>query len=164
MKSIKFSESELEFLQTHYEMELLDAENYVGEVKNILKKLGVIEKEIAKEKPAKSTGKKRGRPKKQANEKISVAESQVLPVVKKEKKAATKKAGGKKPATKAAPKKVAKKDAPVKAIKTPVAKAAPKVKKATSAKRVTGKKVKPAGKTNKTIATPALQSEPAKTE
>ncbi|HPS66141.1 MAG TPA: helix-hairpin-helix domain-containing protein, partial [Ignavibacteria bacterium] len=42
---------ELEFLQTHYELELLDAENYVGEIKNILKKLGVIEKEITKEKP-----------------------------------------------------------------------------------------------------------------
>jgi hypothetical protein len=64
MKSIKFSESELEFLQTNYELELLDAENYVAEIKNILKKLGKIEKEIIKEKPVKKTEKKRGRPKK----------------------------------------------------------------------------------------------------
>ncbi|MEI7500486.1 MAG: hypothetical protein WCK84_08540 [Bacteroidota bacterium] len=64
MRSIKFSESELEFLQNHYELELLDAENYVGEIKNILKKLGNIEKEITKEKPAKKSGKKPGRPKK----------------------------------------------------------------------------------------------------
>ena len=64
MKTIKFSESELEFLQNHYELELLDAENYVAEIKNILKKLGVIEKEIVKEKPEKKTGKKLGRPKK----------------------------------------------------------------------------------------------------
>jgi len=67
MKSIKFKESELEFLQTHYELELLDAENYVGEIKNILKKLGKIEKEIIKEKPAVKTEKKRGRPKKPQN-------------------------------------------------------------------------------------------------
>lgn len=53
MKAIKFNEAELEFLQSHYELELLDAENYVGEIKNILKKLGVFEKEIAKEKPEK---------------------------------------------------------------------------------------------------------------
>ena len=65
MKTIKFNESELEFLQNHYELELLDAENYVGEIKNILKKLGVIEKEITKEKPVKTSGKKRGRPKKE---------------------------------------------------------------------------------------------------
>jgi hypothetical protein len=57
MKAIKFSESELEFLQNHYELELLDAENYVHEIKNILKKLGVIEKEIIKEKPAKKAPK-----------------------------------------------------------------------------------------------------------
>ena len=49
MKTIKFSDSELEFLQNHYELELADAENYVGEIKNILTKLGVIEKEITKE-------------------------------------------------------------------------------------------------------------------
>lgn len=67
MKAIKFSESELEFLQNHYELELSDAENYVVEIKNILKKLGVSDTEITKEKPAKSTGKKRGRPKKEKN-------------------------------------------------------------------------------------------------
>jgi len=65
MKAIKFSESEMDFLKNHYELELLDAENYVGEIKNILKKLGVIEKEITKEKPVKVPGRKRGRPRKE---------------------------------------------------------------------------------------------------
>jgi hypothetical protein len=65
MKTIKFNESELEFLQSHYELELLDAENYIIEIKNILKKLGVVEKEAVKEKPVKKTGKKPGRPKKE---------------------------------------------------------------------------------------------------
>jgi hypothetical protein len=64
MKTIKFNEAELEFLQHHYELELLDAENYVGEIKNILKKLGVMEKTVLTEKPVKKTGKKPGRPKK----------------------------------------------------------------------------------------------------
>jgi len=89
MKAIKFNEAELEFLQSHYELELLDAENYVGEIKNILKKLGVIEKEIIKEKPVKNAGKKRGRPKKEKN----VAVEKVAPVLKPAKKTAPKKAG-----------------------------------------------------------------------
>jgi hypothetical protein len=92
MKAIKFNEAELEFLQSHYELELIDAENYVGEIKNILKKLGVFEKEIAKEKPVKKSGKKPGRPKK---EKTPVVETVATPVVK--------------PGKKTAPKKVAKK-------------------------------------------------------
>ena len=78
MKSIKFSASELEFLQNHYELELTDAENYVTEIKNILKKLGVIKKEeTAAEKPAKTTGRKRGRPRK--DQSAPVAEAGVCP-------------------------------------------------------------------------------------
>jgi len=38
MKSIKFSDSELEFLKNHYEFELVGAENYISEIKNILSK------------------------------------------------------------------------------------------------------------------------------
>jgi hypothetical protein len=78
MKSIKFSESELEFLLNHYELELLDAENYIGEIKNILKKLGKIEKESTKEKPIKKTGKQRGRPKKV--QKVTAGAAAIVPV------------------------------------------------------------------------------------
>ena len=107
MKSIKFSESELEFLQNHYELELLDAENYVGEIKNILKKLGTIEKEITIEKPAKNTGKKRGRPAKKQK-----VEAEAAPT------ASVKATKAVKPAKVAKPGKVAKKT--VKAVAAPV--------------------------------------------
>ena len=146
MKSIKFNESELEFLKNHYELELSDAENYVSEIKNILKKLGVIEKEIVKEKPAKTTGKKRGRPRKEK----PADEQHVTPApakpekkagrkTRKVKKAARKAVKAKpvetksvvaapaKPAVKKAAKKVAKKV--VKSAKKPVKKAAPKIEK-----------------------------------
>jgi hypothetical protein len=41
MKAIKFTEQELDFLRTQYQLELVEAEKYVQEVKNLLKKLGV---------------------------------------------------------------------------------------------------------------------------
>lgn len=41
MKSIKFTEQELEFLRTQYQLEMVEAEKYVQEVKNLLVKLGV---------------------------------------------------------------------------------------------------------------------------
>lgn len=109
MKAIKFSESELEFLQNHYELELMDAENYVGEIKNILKKLGAIEKEIVKEKPVKKPGKKPGRP---AKVKKAIVEKTPPPVVLPEKKTPAKKTG--------------KKTRKAKAVKKPVAKPASK--------------------------------------
>ena len=120
MKSIKFSESELDFLKNHYELELSDAENYISEIKNILKKLGVIEKEIAKEKPIKNSGKKRGRPKK---EKTAPVKNASPAPAKPGKKSAAKKTKKKavKPAEKAKP-------AAVKAEKAPVVKPAPKKK------------------------------------
>ncbi len=93
MKSIRFSEDELEFLRNHYEFELAEAENYVEDIKSILKKLGSIKKEVIADKPAKAKGKKRGRPK-------AVKSAEVAPeVVKQEvKKAVTarKKPGPKK--------------------------------------------------------------------
>jgi len=64
MKSIKFSESELEFLKNHYELELIEAESYISEIKNILKKLGAEIKAAEPEKPRK----KRGRPRKVKDE------------------------------------------------------------------------------------------------
>jgi len=64
MKSIRFSESELEFLKNHYELELVEAENYISEIKNILSKLGVLAKEPIQEKPNSKVRKKRGRPRK----------------------------------------------------------------------------------------------------
>jgi len=77
MPSIKFTAAELEFLVGQYELELIEAEKYVGEVKNILKKFGVISKDI----PGKNELKKkrgRGRP-----AKISVNEAKI-PAEKKE--------------------------------------------------------------------------------
>lgn len=68
MKAIKFSEKELDFLRTQYQMELEDANKYVEDVKNILNKLGVkpdAEMEPAEEK--KPT--RRGRPPKAKKEK-----------------------------------------------------------------------------------------------
>lgn len=107
MKSIRFSESELEFLKNHYELELVEAENYITEIKNILAKLGVLAKEAIAEKPAKS-GKRRGRPKKKAT---VVAEAAPAPKKAKRKvrrnKAAKKVAVKKAPAKKARPIKVA---------------------------------------------------------
>ncbi|MEI7661163.1 MAG: hypothetical protein WCK34_03145 [Bacteroidota bacterium] len=102
MKSIKFSASELEFLQNHYELELTEAENYISEIKNILKKLGVAETESVKEKPAKSQGKKRGRPRK---EEVAGVQPEITPVVKESPKKSAKKA------EKKAPKKMAAKTA-----------------------------------------------------
>ena len=58
MRSIKFNEAELEFLVGQYELELIEAEKYVGEIKNILNKLGVISKDVSGKKEIK---KKRGR-------------------------------------------------------------------------------------------------------
>jgi DNA-binding SARP family transcriptional activator len=136
MKSIKFSENELEFLKNHYEMELADAENYVIEIRNILKKLNTsVQVKAAEEKPAKKSGRKPGRPKSEAKttdvkpepktrkkgkktrpkapkaKKNAVAPEPVdtpAPVVAAKKPAAKKPVGGK---TKKAPKKPAKKTA-----------------------------------------------------
>lgn len=126
MPSIKFSDSELGFLRSHYEQELMDAELYVAEIRRILSKMGKTETE----KPAETTGRKRrGRPAKKTVE--APAEKPV------EKKKAPKKRGRKAKKTstpvvkkvvkKAAPKKKAVKKVVRKAVKKaePVAPAAP---------------------------------------
>jgi hypothetical protein len=63
MKSIKFSEHEIEMLISNYQMELGEALDYIEQIKGMLEKLGapVQEKiEKIKEKKEKKTGKKRG--------------------------------------------------------------------------------------------------------
>ena len=77
MSTIKLSESDLYFIRNHYEGELADAETYIKQVKEILKKLGknpivedVIVKEVKKRGPKPKTivaaehkaPKRRGRP------------------------------------------------------------------------------------------------------
>jgi len=117
MKSIRFSESELEFLKNHYELELVEAENYIAEIRNILAKLGVLAKAASAEKPAGRTGKKRGRPKK----KETVAEDQG-PAPKKAPKKKRRRKAAKKVVKKAEPKK----PTPKKAVaKKPAEKKAP---------------------------------------
>ena len=58
MKSIRFSDEELEFLKEHYEMELAEMEKYVAEVKVMLKKLGSVVKDTGEG----GSKKRRGRP------------------------------------------------------------------------------------------------------
>jgi len=153
MKPIKFSESELEFLQNHYELELLDAENYVGEIKNILKKLGKIEKEkeVAGEKTSRNTGKKRGRPKKTPNVVAEAANS-----------AQEKPAKITKPSVKKGnePKAAKSKGVGVKAEKATVVKSAPKkTGKKVNEVKTAKKNVKKTPKTAKTIAVPTVAEE-----
>ena len=79
MKSIKFNDSEIEFLITHYEQELVEVENYLSDLKNLLKKLGAKEKKSVEpaaataEPKTKKTGKgKPGRPPKVKTEEAPV--------------------------------------------------------------------------------------------
>ena len=65
MPNIKFTEAELEFLVGQYELELIEAEKYIVEIKNILKKLGVVYHEVS-EKQEKTKKRGRGRPAKVA--------------------------------------------------------------------------------------------------
>ena len=97
MRSIKFTQEELEFLQGQYELELIEAEKYIGEIKNILKKLGVITGENKeKSEPAKKRG--RGRPAKapaQVKE-ITVTEKSGSGEIRKKKRGRPRKPGPKK--------------------------------------------------------------------
>lgn len=63
MKSINFTEKELEFLQQQYSSELANAEQYVDQVKEILKKLGSPPKQTREETTEQEpkAGKRRGR-------------------------------------------------------------------------------------------------------
>lgn len=120
MKTIKFSENELEFLKNHYELELIDAENYVSEIKNILKKLGKELIAVEAEKPKK----RRGRPPKAKQSAEPAKAPAVIKAIPKKKEAPKKK----KAAVKPRPKKVktGKSDKP--SLPEPAAPSAPDVK------------------------------------
>jgi hypothetical protein len=69
MRSIKFSESELEFLRERYKIEIEAAENYIIQAKEILKKLGSTKKpsiDIIPEKAGKVRVKRGRKPGKKA--------------------------------------------------------------------------------------------------
>ncbi len=121
MRSIKFSDLELDFLKGHYEQELRDVEKYADELKAMLRKLGGKVAAVTAEKPEKKKRGRRGRPRKVAaeqpvlavkKEKVKVAEAK-----KKVKKAPVKK-------KKVAPKKATSAPKPEKkAVTAPVAEA-----------------------------------------
>ena len=60
MKSIEFTDQELEFLRDQYQMELEEAENYVKSIKSVLVKLGNPKPKKVVE-PVEKQPKKRGR-------------------------------------------------------------------------------------------------------
>jgi hypothetical protein len=75
MKAIKFSENELEFIRNHYEGELEEAQKYIEHVKEILAKIGGIQKDsqnYTSDKEIK-VGKKRGR---KPGKKVSIVPSE----------------------------------------------------------------------------------------
>ncbi|TRZ74059.1 MAG: hypothetical protein D4R97_04480 [Bacteroidetes bacterium] len=69
MKSIKFTDDELDFLLDQYQMELEEAEKYVESLRNIIKKLGNPKpKKVAE--PVEKQPKKRGRKPKLIKEQV----------------------------------------------------------------------------------------------
>jgi len=74
MKAIKFSEKELEFLREQYQDELSQAKEYVNQILEILKKLGVREKSVKEEPVEIKVYKKRG-----PKPKVKTVESKVEP-------------------------------------------------------------------------------------
>ena len=71
MKSIKFSENELSFLIEQYTDELINAQKYVEQVKEILKKLGVSTK-TEKLEPIEKLTKKEKRKERKQKEKVFI--------------------------------------------------------------------------------------------
>ena len=67
MKSIKFSDQELEFLRNQYQLELVEAEKYVTEIRNLLSKFGdkPVKTEPVQEKKS-QRGRKKAEPPKEA--------------------------------------------------------------------------------------------------
>lgn len=106
MRSIKFTEAELEFLQGQYQLELIEAEKYIVEIKNILKKLGRTAANVAETSaPPKKKG--RGRPPREANtEQIKTLSEKPAAAVKKKKgkRGRPKKRGRKKGSKRISPK------------------------------------------------------------
>ena len=126
MKTVKFSEEEISFLRQQYSEELAQAEKFVKQIKDVLKKLGAPAKEAPIEKEPKIP-KKRGRkskksktlepkvPKKRGRPKKIVVPTTIEAAIVKVAK----------PAKKAKPKKKIAAKAKVKVAKKPVAKATP---------------------------------------
>ena len=120
MRSIKFNEAELEFLVGQYELELIEAEKYVGEIKNILSRLGGISRDIPQKNELKKK-KGRGRPAKTVRPEIkqTAAEKSAETDKKGKGKPGRPKKRGRKKGSKgkiaAAPKVIAAKVAPLKA-------------------------------------------------
>jgi len=143
MPSIKFTEAELEFLVGQYELELIEAEKYIGEIKNILKKLGVISKDTTgKNEIKKKRG--RGRPSKEAiaESSLSAAEKSAEPAKKKKGKPGRPGKKGRKKGSKREKVILAKPaDVTPPAAKVEESKPAPK-----PVAKKTGKKIKPAKK------------------
>jgi hypothetical protein len=129
MKTIKFSETEIDLLKQIYSEELELAENYVRQIKEVLKKLGVVS-EPSPEKPGEKEakpGKKRGR-KPKVSAVPAIIESLIAakqPRKLKEKKVAEPKKRGRKksvPAVEPAPAAIAtpvRKDKKIKALPKP---------------------------------------------
>jgi len=69
MKSIKFTDQELEFIRDQYQLELEEAENYVESLRNIIKKLGTPKTTKVSE-PVEKPPKKRGRKPKLIKEEV----------------------------------------------------------------------------------------------
>ena len=145
MRSIKFNEAELEFLVGQYELELIEAEKYVGEIKNILNKLGVISKDVSGKKEIKKK-RGRGRPAKAVTPetKQTSAEKSAEPKKKSKGKPGRPKKKGRKKGSKRKPEVVTKPVKPDIAVVTPAksrnaskskAKTAPKKKAKTAPKK-----------------------------
>jgi len=79
MKTIKFTDKEIDFLRNQYEMELEEAEKYIESIRNILDKLGSpVSKKVIE--PIEKSPKKRGRKPRLENEEV------VTEVIKKQRK------------------------------------------------------------------------------
>ncbi|MCX6281435.1 MAG: hypothetical protein NTU51_05695 [Bacteroidetes bacterium] len=128
MRSIKFTEAELEFLVGQYKLELIEAEKYIGEIQNILKKLGVISKDISvknENKPKRG----RGRPAKATKHENRVSAVKETPEPKKKKAGKPgrpKKRGPKKETNRAAKPALKPIESKLTAVKTEKQKPAPK--------------------------------------
>jgi hypothetical protein len=79
MKAINFTDKEIEFLQYMYQEELVDAEKYTEQIKDVLKKLGAPIRETTEEpveKEPKKKGKKKGKKGKKRGRKAKIKENE----------------------------------------------------------------------------------------
>ena len=168
MKSINFSDQELEFLRAHYEMELEEAEEYVQNIKSMIGKLGGS-KQTKAPVAADQKPKKRGRKPKVVKDKV-VKEPAETKVVKPKRKPRSDKGG-----TRVKPIKPTEPAALPKEAVLPTSK--PKVEKKSKAKKTAKKKVtlkpkkeakpkpkKTVAKTPEVETPPVVETTPEKTE